>query len=106
MWKFGEFGTFGGDAVVFLTFSFFTFFGGVESNSRAVNRGEKGLWNLREAINLHYKKHILLLLLAVGYSVCYSMVVVSEIRDELKDLRQRVGINPGSLDCSGSGLGK
>ena len=37
--------------------------------------------------------------MAVGYSVCYSMVVVAEIRDELKDLRQRVGINPGSLDC-------
>jgi len=28
------------------------------------------------------------------------MRVVAEIRDELKDLRQRVGINPGSLDCS------
>ena len=67
--------------------------------SNNINRGSKGLWNLREAINLHYKKHILLLIMAVGYSVCYSMVVVAEIRDELKDLRQRVGINPGSLDC-------
>jgi hypothetical protein len=64
-----------------------------------VNTGKMGLWNLREAINLHYRRHFLLLLFSVGYSVCYSMVVVAEIRDELKDLRQRVSINPGNLDC-------
>jgi len=71
-----------------------------EKRVGGVNTGKMGLWNLREAINLHYRRHILLLLFSVGYSVCYSMVVVAEIRDELKDLRQRVSINPGNLDCS------
>ena len=64
-----------------------------------VRAGSKGLWNLREAINLHYKRHFILLLMAVGYSVCYSMVVVAEIGDELKDLRSRVSVNPSSLNC-------
>ena len=71
-----------------------------EKRVGGVNTGKMGLWNLREAINLHYRRHLILLLLSVGYSVCYSMVVVAEIRDELKDLRQRVSINPGTLDCS------
>ena len=39
-----------------------------------VRAGARGLWNLREAINLHYKRHLFLLMFSVGYAVCYSMI--------------------------------
>ena len=57
------------------------------------------LWNLRDAIDAHYGKHLFLYIMATGYAVCYSMQSVVRVNQELADLSTRIKLQPGLCDA-------
>lgn len=61
-------------------------------------RSDQTLWNLREAIDVHYGRHFFLYLVSTGYAVCYSMQTVVRVNEDLRDLSTQVTFS--TSECS------
>ena len=61
-------------------------------------QSNQSLWNLREAIDLHYGRHFFLYLISTGYAVCYSMQTVVRVNEDLRDLSTHVTFS--TSECS------
>ncbi len=61
-------------------------------------RSDQTLWNLREAIDVHYGRHFFLYLVSTGYAVCYSMQTVVRVNEDLRDLSTQVTFS--TTECS------
>lgn len=63
-------------------------------------RRDQQLWNLREAIDVHYGRYIILYVISVGYAVCYSMQTVVRVNEDLRDLSTHVTFT--TSQCAGN----